>query len=376
MNQEPMHETVQEEEQQPYTFPVDLTEKEFLRFSMTLARKMGTLRMQYFIMGIYAVYAVITTVGIVTTFTETGQISLSLVGMLVLTLAGAALTMALMPSRVKKSAKATYAVGNQNGYYGEITVTETAISKYLGDETVTVPLNTPQSMYVETKDFMSFSTAGEQRTIVLPARCMTEETAKAVREAVFGEKSTLNRRVFGRLQPQATEPIPKRAFGEEAEVLYKVDFTYTPEEFSKMTKELAWKRSMSNFTGFSMMAVLLGAMMAMLEESIWWFPGVSLTMIAGFLLVSLLSGMSLARRASVMEFRTHVTITDRGIRIAVSPQGRQMSVIWAGMTRVVEYPAYVDFSCNGGHLLRLPKRVIGDMETLRSVVDANMPKKK
>ena len=190
MNQEPMHETVQEEEQQPYTFPVDLTEKEFLRFSMTLARKMGTLRMQYFIMGIYAVYAVITTVGIVTTFTETGQISLSLVGMLVLTLAGAALTMALMPSRVKKSAKATYAVGNQNGYYGEITVTETAISKYLGDETVTVPLNTPQSMYVETKDFMSFSTAGDQRTIVLPARCMTEETAKAVREAVLSSAKT------------------------------------------------------------------------------------------------------------------------------------------------------------------------------------------
>jgi len=374
MNQEPMHVDVQEE-QSHRTFPVDLTEKEFLRFSMTLARKMGTLRMEYFIMGVYVAYAVITSVGVVTTFMQTGQISWSFIGMLVLTVAGAVLTAAFMPSRVKKAAKSTYLAGNQNGYYGEITVSETSVSKYLGDETVTVPL-TPQSMYIETKDFMSFSTANEQRTIILPARCMTESTAKAVREAVFSQKSTLNRRIYGRLQPQAREPMPARAFPAEPQTLYTVDFRYNPEAFAKMTKELSWKRSMSHFMGFSLMAMLLGAMMAMLEESIWWFPGVSLTMIGGFLLVALVSGMSMARRAAAMDFRTRAVFTDRGIRITVTPQERQMSVNWAAMTRVVEYPEYVDFTCNSGHLLRLPKRVIGDMEELRTVVDTHMPKKK
>lgn len=376
LEQEPLTAPEEEQEQaQEQGYPVDLTEQEFLKFSMVVARKMGTLRSQTLIMGLYAVYLIITIVGIVTTFMESGQLSFALLGMMALTMAGAVLTFTLMPSRVKKAAKASYRLGNQNGYYGELSISHTAVMKNIGHETVTIPL-TPQTLYIETKEFMSFTTAGQQRSIVLPARCMTPEMATAIREVVFSSKVNLNRRVFDRMEAAAVAPIARREFPGDPQTLYTVDFQFLPEEFSKLSMDVAFEQYTKQFFGYSMMAILLGLMLAMLQESIWWFPGVSLAMIVGHLAFTFIRAKVNAARGGEMEIRTHVTFTDLGVEIRVSPNGQRMSVMWQGLDRVVERRDFVEFYHGGGHLLRIPKRAIRDFEEFRQVVDSHFQPKK
>ncbi len=370
MNQEPMERPVEE---QPTAYPTDLTEQEFLKFSMNVAKKMGTLRSQNLFVGMYAVYFAITTFAFVNNWMQTGEISFMMLGMLLLTVASAVLTFTLMPARVKKSAKATFALGNYNRYYGEVSLTPQAIVKNFGDETLVIPLNA-QSVYVETRDCMAFSTTGVGRSIILPARCVTDEMAAAIRKVVFDPQCTIKRQVIARMQALATEPIEKQEFPKEPQTLRVLDYQYTPEEFSKLSFASAWRRYVSSFPGMSMLAVLLGLMLALLQENPWWFPIVSLVMIVGYLAILMLNAKISASRAMQIDVRTRVVVSDRGLDVSVIPSGARLRVIWNSIDRAVDNGAFVNFHHGGGQIVSIPKRCIADFDEFRAVVDQYMKK--
>ena len=79
-------------------FPVDLTEQEYLAFNMTIARKMGALRTQSPIMILFAVYFVIDVVSLVKEYLDTGEFSVSLAIIALVTLASAIMSMTAMPA--------------------------------------------------------------------------------------------------------------------------------------------------------------------------------------------------------------------------------------------------------------------------------------
>lgn len=365
--------SVSEQEQGEQGFPVDLTEDEFLAFSMAVARKMGPLKSQKPLMILFAVYLLVEVVGLIKTYADTGTLSLSLLVMVGLTAVCAALSMTMMPARIKKGAKASFAVGNRNGYYGEVTVTPYAIMKNIGEETVSIPFN-EQTLYIEDREFMAFTAAGQQRSIILPARCMTTEMAVQVRQAVFAQNVPIARRVFARMEARAQQPIARRAFPEAAHTLYALDFQYTEQELTKLYLDTAWKQYFQTLPGLSMMAVIAGLLMAFLQENAWWFPGVSLTFIFGYMVLSILSASARGKKAAGQVNRTHLVLTDRGVEMRVSPSGQRLSIGWSGIERAVERETCVELFHSGGHLLRIPKRAIEDFEEFRSIVDGNMKK--
>lgn len=355
-------------------YPVDLTEDEFLRFSMTVATKIGPLKTQRSLMIVFAIYFVITLIGFVKTLLDTGEISIALLSMMALTAVSAAVSLTLMPSRVKKGAKASYRAGSTNNYYGELTVTPYAIEKCIGDETVSIPLN-EHTMYLEDRSFMAFSAAGQQRSIILPARCMTAAEAARVREVVFAQSVRVNRRVFGRMEALAATPIERRPFPCAAQTLYTVDFQYQEDEIAKLQSDIAWRQYIQSLPGFSMLSILIGLLMAFLEEQVLWFPGVSLTLILGYLVLTVVLSKSRARRAAATQNRTRVTFTDRGIETVISPTGQRQSIGWQGLERAVERADCVEFFYSGQHMLRIPKRAVEDMDELKRIVDAHFQKK-
>lgn len=368
-----MNEKYQTDEVREEGFPVDLTEQEYLAFNMIIARKMGALRTQTPIMILFAVYFAVDVISLVKDYLDTGTFSLSLAVIALVTLACAVLSATMMPARVKKGAKASFLMNNHNGYYGEITVTPYAIMKNIGEETVTIPF-TEQTIYIEDDGFMAFTTAGQPRSIVLPARCMTEEMASQVRQMVFAPTARLQRRVFARMQANAAEPIPHRSFLADPQTLYTLDFQYTGEELSKLFIDTALKQYFQSLPTVAAMSVLAGLLMAMLQEQVLWFPCLSLGIIFGYLLITVIMAKSRTKRAGENENRTHLSLTDRGMELRVSPSGQRLNFGWQSVERAVERETCVEFFHSGGNLLRIPKRAITDFEEFRRVVDLYVKK--
>ncbi len=361
------------EEREETGFPVDLTEEEFLHFSMTVAKKMGPLKRQKMSLFLFAAYLIVEAVGLVSIYLESGTWSYYLLTMMGITAACVIPMAVMMPRKILKSSKAAYKTGNHNGYYGEIVVTPHGIMKHIGDEIVTIAFN-EQTMYIEDRDFMAFTAANEQRSILLPARCMTADMAKAVREAVFSQDVQMQRHVFARMDALASAPIERRAFAEEAQTLYTVDFQYTEEELTKIISDGAWKRYTDNLPNVALMSCLAGILMAMLQEQLLWFPGLSLLFIFGYMLLTVLPPKLGAKSAAQQPIRHHVALTDRGLELRLSPSGKRMSIAWQGLERAIERPSCVEFVHSGGNVLRIPKRAIDNFDDFRRVVDDHFKK--
>lgn len=369
MNQDEL----QPQEMPEVGYPVDLTEQEFLDFSMTVAKKMGALRSQTPMLILFGVYLLLDVITFVREYLATGKISLYLLVVALLTVICAALCVGIMPRRIKKAAKASYLSGSRNGYYGELYITPYAVMKNIGTETVSVPLD-EHTLYLEDKGFMAFVAQGQQRTIVLPARCMTPETAKRIREAVFADNVRLQRRVFARMDCGAAAPIARRELSTVPQTLYTVDYSYDEKEFAKLHMDVALSQYFRSLPTVSAMSVMAGLLMAILQEQILWFPCVSLGIIFGYLLLTVLSARSRGKKAGEIPNRTHLTLTDSGIEVKMSPSGQRMTVGWQGVERAVERADCVEFFHGGGHLLRVPKRAIDDFDEFRRVVDEHHKK--
>ncbi len=363
-----MNHDYQPQETNEVGYPVDLNEQEFLDFNMTIAHKMGALRTQKPMLVLFGVYLLVDVISLIKDFLDSGHISWTLVVIALVTLACGAMTLYAMPRRIRKTAKANFLTGNQNGYYGEITVTPHAIMKNIGDETISVPLD-EHSIYLEDRGFMAFTAQGQSRSIVLPARCMTPQMATAIREAVFAPTARIQRRVFARMEAVAPAPIQRRAFLAPPQTLYTLDFTYNEQEAAKLFWDVAMKQYFQSLPTVSAMAVMAGLLLSILQEQVIWFPLVSLGIIFGYLLMLMLQAKSRGKKAGAIENRTHLTLTDRGIELRLSPSGQRLSFGWQGVERAVERADCVEFFHSGGNLLRIPKRAIDDFEEFRRIVD-------
>lgn len=356
--------------------PVDLTKEEFVAYHMATAKAFGALRRQNAMLILFGMYFAVTVIGTVQNYQETGQISLVMVLLSVVTLVSAVLSMVLTPAQIRRRARRNYDVGNLNGYYGEWGITDTEVFKNLGHERVTMPLD-EKTLYIEDVAFMAFVTAGAQRSIILPARCMTKEAAAAVREKVFRAGCRVQRRVIGRMTAQAAEPIPRRDLLEAPQTLYFADATYEEKELLQLHGDIAWKHFVHNLPTLLVITVLFAAMFALIEESVLLFAVITLGIPLAFLLFTTLSGRSTAKRMTAQHpTRLRLTVTERGLDAAFQPSGQRVIIHWSSVRRAVERPTCVDFYYGDNHLLRIPKRCIDDMDELRRIVDSHHTPKK
>ncbi len=357
------------QEERPQGMPVDLTKEEFTAYHMATAKAFGMLRRQGAMMVLFGIYVAITVVGLIQHYQATGEVSVVMLLITLVTVAMAVLSMTMMPAAVKKKARLAYDIGDVNGYYGEWTITPTAIVKETGETRVEMPLN-EKTLYVEDVGFMAFVSAGADRIIILPARCMTEAAAKTVRETVFASGSRVQRRVIKRMTALAEAPIPRRELLSEPQTLYTVDVTYEEAELAQLHADIAWKHYVHNLPNIVSVSLLFAAMFALIEENVPLFFIVALGIPLVFLIFTTLSGRATAKRTTRLQpTRLRFSLTDRGVRATFSPSEQTTAAQWNSIRRAVERPTCVEFYYGDDHLLRIPKRCIDDMNELRRLVD-------
>ncbi|MBQ4616863.1 MAG: hypothetical protein IJB27_00620 [Clostridia bacterium] len=358
--------------------PVDMTKEEYIAYSMAVARRFGVLRMQKMSMIMFVVYAVIIGGSLITYYAETGIWDWMMLVLLGITLLSSAVIFTIVPWRVKKTATASYEAGNVDGYYGELTVSAHEIVKTSGDGELRIPLN-ESTMYLEDSGFMAFTTQGMMRGIVLPARCVTPSLAAAIRKAVFGGQSRMRRIVVHRMQPLAVEPIAVRESAPKPETFQTVRVRYENEEIQKMLVDTGWKQYVQSLPIIVTLGIMLGTIMAMMEENLPAFFVWSLGTVLVMFLLSTLTTRAKAKRAAVLpQAGLTVELNEYGVVLVqhaseLTAENRILTR-WSSLTRAVERRDCVDITSEG-RLIRIPKRCILDLDEFRNIVDAHYPPK-
>ena len=138
------------------------------------------------------------------------------------------------PYHLRREAEKQYdrSVGAGMDYCGQLIVHPDRIEKV--GFAVTACLHIDERMrFIENADMMVVLSMNTP-AIVLPARCLTDEMARAVRQAME-QLPTRNRLFHGRVQPQGevvAPPAPKQ----KPEELWVNTFTYTAEEYTVVMK--------------------------------------------------------------------------------------------------------------------------------------------
>ncbi len=361
----------QEQQEQPAMsprIPVDITEEEFTDFTMTVASKFGALRMRVPMIVCFVVYMVLIAYLAAIELADSGRLSWPMIVMAVVAIVSALPALIVNPLRAKRVAKETYAAGEENGYFGEIYFKNGEIVKDVGYKQTCLPLSA-ETMYIETTEFMAFcSVKGTTASIIIPARCLTEETAAMIRTEVFRASYPLQRRVIKRMVARATTPIAYRPMLDAPTTLFEANFAYTPEELADIIIYSARQNFINKLPSLLITAALIGAVLVMMLENVWTFVAAVPAVVLLSFLMSSLNAASAAKRVKEMpSSRLQVTITDRGIDQETI--GRVSSVKWRGVKRATEADTFVEFTLNGGLMLRIPKRAIEDMDAFRAIVD-------
>lgn len=352
--------------------PVDLTMEEFVQFQLVFNKKFGRLKMQIPTAVMFTLYILFFLVMSARLWAESGQFPWTMVIIAFLFAASMAATMVMLPRTVRKAAENTYRVCDKNGYYGEWSISPTAVSKNAGETTDTYPLG-ERTVYFETADCMVFMTQGEQKLIMLPARCMTEEAAKCVRDIVFSPACRVQRRVIARMTAKAETPIERRPLYKEPPTLYTLDMVYEEKELQKLCADQAWRRFGTNAPMLVSLSLFLGSAIALGFESV----RAGLTAIPALILFFLLMTLWSGRRHAKAIHRTGnqrliLTVNEQYLTFR-QPPAAPITVMWKHVDRAVETPDSVEFYY-GGNFMRVPKRAVDDMDAFRKIVDDCMKK--
>ncbi|MBR5134797.1 MAG: hypothetical protein IKV35_04300 [Clostridia bacterium] len=351
--------------------PVDLTKEEFINYHLTIGKRFGSLKMQNPTLVIFGIYLVMIGGFAVSDFVKTGVIPVMTMVMFAITALCGVLMFFLMPMRTKRMAEMLYESGNEKDYYGELTLDNTMIVKDLGTDFVRIPLN-DRTMYLETADFMAFSTVGEPRTIILPARCVTEEAAKAIRAIMFAPDCRVSRRVLKRMTAKADAPIERRDNHAEPEIFAVTRVIYEEDEIKKQISDMNWRKFGTSVPLVLVLGVMLGSMLAP-EDEMRALMTIGMTVIGVFLgsvVISLIGGKFRIKRSIDITRNTmmSITLTERGVRVRSSAGGRPTVLRWACMKTAVERPSCLEFT-GMGQFIRVPKRCIDDVEEWKQIVD-------
>ena len=350
---------------------VDINREEFIAFRMLTARVMGPLRLRVPTLLIAVVcclllggYALFEWLGGAVSYPDP-----VLLAGAALTLIPAVIVWGYIPWRLRRDAGKQYDRSVQAGvdFCGRLTVSTEFVEKAGGSLTAHIRLG-ERCLFIETPELMVLATPGIP-AIVLPARCLTNEVTRQVRQAAE-RLPVRNRRYLGRIQPrgEAVIPPPPKAKPEEKWVS---TFTYTAEEYATVLRGIIQQH-------FWRMAPLL-ALVAVMGALTFGYNGESLMPCVGyfvaFMVVLVLFNLVLPLRrvkAQCAALSPH----DRTIQVRMDtmcvraklPKGGETLVLWCDVEHVYEREDFVEIVHNKQSALFIPKRVIDDLDALDTVI--------
>lgn len=350
---------------------VDLNRDEFVAFRMLTARILGPLRQRiptlivsilcFFLLGGFAVYEWMARV---TPYPD----PVLVVGAL-LVLIPSLILCVYVPNRLRSQAAKQYDRSVQAGmdFCGELVIYPDCIEKESGTVTASVRLD-ERALFIETADMMVITAVGSP-AIVLPARCLTEGMARAIRQAAERIPAR-NHRFIARVIPQgeAVTPCAPKAKPEE---LWVSTFTYTAEEYAVVLKGIIQQH-------FWRMAPLLAAV-SMMAALAFGYDGKNLIPCIGYFVAFIallvvfnlvlplrrvkMQAESLSAHDLTMQVRLDTMMVHQKL-----PKGGQNWVLWCDVDHVYEREEFVEIVHNKKASLFIPKRCIPDLTEFDTIV--------
>lgn len=274
----------------------------------------------------------------------------------------------ILPRSIRKNALRQYDRSVSAGivYTGRLTVTEEYIEKVSPSATAHIRLD-ERAFFIETADMMVFITP-DSPGLVLPARCLTEEMAFAIRRAA-DQLPPRNRQFVGRIQPKGEIVIPVEAV--KPEQLWTATFTYTHEEYAAVARSSILHRFWRLAPAMTPMA-FIGAL-------VFGWSGESLTPAIGYFLLfmGIVVLMNLVfpllqnkRRVELMtshDLTVKVGFDTTALRMQ-APRGSEMPVLWCDVKHVYDNDPFVEIEIVKGSSLPIPKRAIEDIEAFEAAL--------
>ena len=373
------NETVQPEVEQAFhpaperkPWYVDLTRDEFIAFRMLTARLMGPLRQRiptlivsilcFLVLGGYAIYE---WQAHIVPYPD----PVLVVGAFVV-LIPALIFCVYVPQRMKKQAGKQYDRSLQAGmdFCGELFIYPDCIEK--ASSTVTASVRFDERMlFIETAEMMVITAIGSP-AIVLPARCLTEEMARAVRLAAERIPAR-NRRIIARVKARGevvAQPEPKA----KPEELWVQTFTYTVEEYAVVLKGIIqqhfWRMSPLLALVAMMGSIVLGnGDITRIVENIPLFVIIMVLLVLFNLVFPLRRVKAQAETLSAHDLTMQVRLDTMMIHNKL-PKGGENWVLWCDVDHVYEREDFVEIVHNKKASLFIPKRCIPDLTEFDTIV--------
>ncbi len=353
-------------EENRYAFPADLNREEYIAYYMLSARTVGPLRGRKFQLISTGILFFILLSALLYGWLELGMMDWLTLGLTVVLGAVSLLLWFLIPLRFRRQAERFYdeqvAVGYS--YYGTVQVCPTEIVKVGEEMTSTIPLN-GNALFIEDRDMLVWISR-QGRAIVLPARCMTAESAAMVRAAA-DRLPTSNRRFISRLQPLGQIPSPPAPV--EDPVVWEKQVVYTPAEFAALAKSRVVSQYWRRLPMLATLSLLLAVMFGWSDTS--FVPGMlafltAMAVLTVFRLVLPYTRVPRDPDAVPERLRTvQVIFSQRGVKLR---DGDNFAAVpWSSVEHVYDRGDYAEVLYHGQGL-RIPKREIDDLEGFNALL--------
>ena len=355
---------------------IDLSREEYIRYYTLFSKLSGPLRLQTVQLVISVVFALILAVFCVIDFAQTGGVDWLFAGI------GGVLTVASFglwwyaPRHVRRAAGKAYDETLAGGYCyrGTLRVRDDRVEKENLQGIHSIHLNAG-TLFIENPEMMVFLTAN-RRSIVIPARYLTAESASAVRAAA-DKLPYRNRRFLGRVVPKGE--IPAAACPPEDTVLWEQTIRYEPDELADLIRNNVLQNFVKRLPFHSVMSALFGFGLGWGDGSnilpcIGWFLGFfGLTALTNLVLPRRRANM-IAAQADVAGRTVTVKLTDRGVWMTDPNKGFAV-LPWHVIDHVIDRDTFVEIT-RGGQSIRIPKRYIDDFATFDTLICTHWKKTK
>lgn len=355
-------------------YSVDLSREEYVRSQEILADRAGGMARRMRLISLFMLAACVV-MGILD-FRYSNGIDWSLVSLLILLIGSELWMMLTMPAQLRRRSEAAYDSAIYGGYAfaGTVAVENDAIRKRTSTATAVIPYEQCR-LYAETAEMMIFCGL-DGKSIVIPARFLTEQTAEATRQAALSNIPAPRQLLLGQLVPGAAEGVtvdPDPVKSEE--VLLTVDVEYTDSEIVSIAGEAALEQFGSTLPSkcvFMTMVASFGYFGLAIKPLPLFLAG----MLVLFLISVIRARVRMRRAITRTErgvCRLRVEFTDVCVRLTGKADGmRPMRLPWRHITRAVDCRDTVELYTGKDRQLSIPKRCITDFEELREIVDSHM----
>lgn len=346
---------------------VDLRREEFAHSQWVLSRYAGPMRLRGFMLGISLALAAALFGTLIVDYI--GGYPLDWITLLIgVSLLRVALFFWLAaPLFIKRRAAKQYdrAAACGQTYYGFLRVYDDRVEKVGDTATAVIPLD-GTSLFVEDKETMIFL-GNRGWALVLPARCMTDEMAAAVRQAA-DRLPVKNRRFIARVQPKGQPVTPVAA--PDAPALWETNLHYTAEEYVAVTREIIQRRYWKMAPVLAVFAMMGGLVTGWDGRSILpcviWF----LVWFGALTVLNLVLPLSRVKRQTPFlepyALSLQVWLDRLGVHV-IQQQGVRMGIPWSAVRHVYDKGDTVEI-CDKQQSIYIPKRCIEDIDAFDELI--------